>query len=368
MSYTLVVNFDNEKNYKICINSPQNSLVSKLEEAGLGDKNRKICIVTDSNVAEIYLKNLRGYLENTYDFVGEFVIPAGEANKHLGEIEKLYTYLIENKFDRHDFCIALGGGVIGDMTGFASATYLRGISFVQYPTSLLAQVDSSIGGKTGVDLFKYKNMIGAFHQPSLVFMTADVLDTLDDEQFACGMAEEIKHALIKDSDFYNWLQLNSDLIASRDHDVIGQMLNTGCNIKRVVVENDPTEKGERALLNFGHTIGHAVEKLSGFNLFHGQCVSLGAVAASFISMKRGLISESDLISIENTFEKFNLPIRIDDKFTHSAEDILAATKSDKKMQAGKIKFVLLEKIGVAIIDTTVSDSEILEAIDYIFGK
>lgn len=366
MKYSLVVNFEKDKNYEIAINEEKNNFYNKLCDAGLGNKNKKICIVTDSNVAELYLKDLSKYLENYFDFVGEFIIPAGEANKNLGEIEKLYTYLIENKFDRHDFCIALGGGVIGDMTGFASATYLRGIDFVQYPTSLLAQVDSSIGGKTGVDLYAYKNMIGAFHQPRLVFMTTEVLKSLDAEQFACGMAEEIKHALIKDAKLYDYLVLNNDLITSNDADAVAEMLSVGCNIKRTVVENDPTEKGERALLNFGHTIGHAVEKLSGFNLFHGQCVSIGSVAAAYLSMKRGKISEETLKDIENLFQKYNLPIRIDPKFTYTAEEILATTKSDKKMQAGKIKFILLNSIGDAYIDTTVTDEEMLDAIHYIY--
>lgn len=187
------------------------------------------------------------------------IFEAGESQKNLDTVKMIYEKLILAKFDRKDLLVALGGGVTGDITGFTAATYLRGIDFVQIPTSLLAQVDSSIGGKTGVDFDSYKNMVGAFHMPKLVYINVSTLTTLSDEQFISGMGEIIKHGLIKDSAYFDWLIENHDRILARDKDVLMEMIRVSCNIKRVVVENDPTEKGDRALLNFGHTLGHAIE-------------------------------------------------------------------------------------------------------------
>ena len=337
-----------------------------LQEAvsSLYDSGRKACIVTDTCIAPLYLKQVRSSLQPVFSQVTEFIFEAGEENKTLDTVKELYTRLIEEHFERKDVLVALGGGVTGDLTGFAAATYLRGIDFIQIPTTLLAQVDSSIGGKTGVDFDRFKNMVGAFHQPRLVYMAMDTLRTLPDVQFAGGMGEVLKSGLIRDEKYYRWVLENRDKIAAKDADVLIDMIKGSCRIKKTVVENDPTEQGERAVLNLGHTIGHAVEKLMDFQMQHGQCVALGTVAAAWISCKRGLISREDLALIEQGNRWFQLPVTVEGL---KAQDVLKATKSDKKMERGKVKFILLEQVGHGIIDRSVSDEEILSAIDYILG-
>lgn len=361
MPRNLIINFNNEPCYEIIISNS----IDKLDSEIL-DKTRKtykrVCIVTDSNVAELYLASVTIILERTFDTVRSFTFPAGEASKNLDIVQKLYTYLIENNFDRKDLLVALGGGVTGDMTGFAAATYLRGIDFIQVPTSLLSCVDSSIGGKTGVDFLSYKNMVGSFYMPKLVYINTSFLDTLPDKQFSTGMAEIIKHGLIKNFFYYTWLHDNVNLIKGRDKDTLEYMIYESCKIKKKVVENDPLEKGERALLNFGHTLGHAIEKASDFSLTHGECVALGSVAASFISLNRGHITESEYMSIINTFDSFNLEMPISG---YSKDMIVKETKHDKKMDGDKLRFILLQKMGNAYIDDTVSDEELKEALSNI---
>lgn len=282
--------FEREKRkiYDICLDNSYGHLREKLEE--LGVPGRKVCIVTDSQVAPLYLKEIANLCSGLASKVTHFVFEAGEASKNLTVIEKIYEKLIIEKFDRKDYIIALGGGVTGDMAGYAAATYLRGIDFIQLPTTLLSQVDSSIGGKTGVDFQQYKNMVGAFHQPALVYMNLNTLKTLDDRQLCAGMAEVIKHGLIKNSGYYEWIKAHTAMILEKDYDTLEHMIYESCLIKGGVVERDPKEQGERALLNFGHTIGHSVEKLKDFEWLHGECVALGMAAAAAISAGKGRIS------------------------------------------------------------------------------
>lgn len=333
------------------------------ELAELGAENKRLCIVTDSNVDKFYGEELRSLLEGKCIKVCKYVFTAGEENKNLDTVRELYKFLIEEKFDRKDMLLALGGGVVGDLTGYAAATFLRGIDFVQIPTTLLAQTDSSVGGKTGVDFDGYKNMVGAFKMPRLVYMNLAVLKTLEERQFFSGFAEVMKHGLIKDAIFYEWLIENMYEICERDLDVLEEMVMRSCNVKKLVVEKDPTEQGDRALLNYGHTIGHAIEKAKNFELYHGECVALGAVAAAYISWKKEMLSMEEYYEIRDMFVPFYLPISVDGI---NPQEILELTKSDKKMEAGKIKFVLLKKIGKAVIDKTVTDEEILAAINEIY--
>ncbi len=343
-----------------------NSFENLAEEiAGLGFLGHRLCVVTDSNVAPLYLEEVKSELGRKFSNVSSFVIHAGEQNKTLDQVKKLYEHLILNHFDRKDCLVALGGGVIGDMTGFCAATYLRGIDFVQVPTTLLSQVDSSIGGKTGVDFDSYKNMVGAFHMPRLVYMNLSVLHTLTLEQFSCGMGEILKHGLIKNKEYFAWCMEHADKIQERDYDTLLSMIMESCKIKRDVVEKDPTEKGDRALLNFGHTLGHAVEKLKDFQLLHGQCVAIGCVAAMKLSAMRGLVSMEEVDTVKECFRRFILPVSVDGI---TGSDILAVSKSDKKMEAGKIKFVLLREIGNAYVDKTVTDEELLEVAEYILNS
>lgn len=351
-----------EFSYEIVWDGSYERLAGCVENLKLPAK--KACIVTDSTVSELYLEEVKNVLSPLFETVTAFVFPAGEASKNLDTVKDLYTHLIENHFERKDILFALGGGVVGDLTGYAAATYLRGIDFIQLPTTLLAQVDSSVGGKTGVDFDQYKNMVGAFHHPRLVYMNMATLKSLNGDQFACGMGEVLKTGLIRDKKFYIWTINHMSEIEERIEPVLTKMIQKCCDIKRQVVENDPTEQGERAVLNLGHTIGHAIEKLKNFELLHGQCVALGTVAAAYISYKRSYLSDEEFYEIRDMNVGFYLPITVDGL---KSEDILAATKSDKKMEQGTIKFILLESVGHAVVDRTVTDEEMLEAINSING-
>ncbi len=361
MAKRLPVLYQKKPCYDIVFTQSFDDLWKELEELGAAEK--RLCIVTDSNVDKLYGDALMGCIQDKCLKAAKYVIPAGEENKNLDNIKELYKFLIQEEFDRKDMLLALGGGVIGDMTGFAAATYLRGIDFVQIPTTLLAQADSSIGGKTGVDFDGYKNMVGAFKMPRLVYMNVAVLKSLEDRQFFSGFAEIMKHGIIKDAMFYEWLIEKMYEICGRDLDVLEEMVMKSCSIKKMVVEKDPTEQGDRALLNMGHTIGHAIEKAKNFTLFHGECVALGTVAAAYISWKRELLSMDEYYEIRDMFVPFYLPITVEGI---DPEEILKLTKSDKKMEAGKIKFILLKKIGKAVIDKTVTDEEILAAVNEIY--
>ena len=361
MSERIPILYNKKPCYDIVFTQSFQELVPELEVLGLS--NRRVCIVTDSKVDEIYGSKVLELLQGKCLKAVKYTFPNGEENKTLDTVRDAYKFLIREGLDRKDMLLALGGGVVGDTTGFIAATYLRGIDFVQVPTTLLAQADSSIGGKTGVDFDGYKNMVGAFKMPRLVYMNLEVLTTLDDRQFFSGFAEVMKHGLIKDALFYEWLIENMYEICERDLNVLQEMLMRSCTVKKLVVEKDPTEQGERALLNFGHTVGHAIEKARHFELFHGECVALGAVAAAYISWKKELLSMEEYYEIRDMFVPFNLPITVEGI---DPEEVLSLTKSDKKMESGKIKFVLLKKIGRAVLDSTVTDEELLAAINEIY--
>lgn len=363
MSKRIEVNYNKKPCYSILIERDFNLL--KAELSNLGYENRKIAIITDSNVSKYYLEQIIANLKNLSPHIFSFVFSPGEEYKNMETVHDCYEFLIVNKFDRKDILIALGGGVVGDLTGFVAATYLRGIDFVQVPTTLLAQLDSSIGGKTGVDFLQYKNMIGAFKMPSLVYMNLSTLETLDDRQFFNGFAEAMKHGLIKDAMYYEWMLSNMYEISDRDPQTMEELVARSCEIKKSVVEKDPLEKGERALLNFGHTLGHAIEKYKNFTLLHGECVALGCVAAAYISWKRQLLSMEEFYEIRDMFVPFQLPISIEEI---DIDEIINITKSDKKMEQGKIKFILLKKIGKAMIDTSVTEEEIRIAMEEIIYK
>lgn len=361
MSQRLTINQNAKPIYDIVYETDFSKLAEEMEKLDIA--SRKLCIITDSKVDGLYAEEVKNVLEGHCKKVYVFAFPEGEKSKNLDTVKDIYTFLIENKFERKDMLVALGGGVVGDITGFAAATYLRGIDFIQIPTTLLAQVDSSVGGKTGVDFDQYKNMVGAFYMPKLVYMNISALNTLDDRQFYAGMAEVMKYGLIKNASFYEWILENMYEIHDRNLDVLEDMVVKSCTYKKLVVEKDPTEKGERAILNFGHTIGHAVEKAKNFELLHGECVALGCVAAAFISWKRELLSKEEYYEIRDMFVPFNLPISVEDI---NPEEILQLTTSDKKMEGDHIKFILLKKVGKAVIDNTVTKEEILAGINEIY--
>lgn len=356
----LTVHQDGKEIYDIILTDSFDMLANELRR--LSCEEKKLCIVTDSNVAPLYLNEIEKILSSCCRKVTSYVFPAGEENKHLDTVRGIYEHLIENHYDRKDHLVALGGGVVGDICGFAAATYLRGVDFIQIPTTLLSQVDSSIGGKTGVDFDSYKNMVGAFHMPKLVYANVSTLKTLPEVQYSAGMGEVIKHGLIRGRGYYEWLLENLDPIMERELSVCKKMIRGSNRIKREVVEIDPTEQNERATLNFGHTLGHAVEKLMGFSLLHGHCVALGALAAMSICTERGLIEKAEMDRFHEAMKRCGMPDQVSGLL---ADDVIAATKNDKKMEAGVIKFILLDGVGHAFIDRTVTEDEMKRALSVI---
>lgn len=296
----------------------------------------KITIVSDTNVAPLYLEALKNPLENAGFEVNSFVYEAGEKSKHLGTIAEIYNSLADFKMTRKDIIIALGGGVCGDMAGFAAASYLRGIDFIQIPTSLLSQVDSSVGGKTGVDLPQGKNLVGAFHQPIAVLIDPDMLKTLPDEFITDGMGEVIKYGCIKDAEFFEFLESENAL------ENIESVIETCVKIKRDVVSRDEREKGERMLLNFGHTLGHAIEKLTGYGeITHGMAVAIGMAMIAKAGEKNGITEIGTYECIVRLCKKYNLPVET----SLGVHEIVEAARSDKKSAGDSVNLVLLKKIG-----------------------
>ncbi|MCR4610772.1 MAG: 3-dehydroquinate synthase [Lachnospiraceae bacterium] len=365
MNKLIIVNENGpaENKYDISINSNFEGLKKYFIKDGF-EKYAKICVVTDSNVAKLYLNEIEKTLSGLNCKIFTHVFDAGEASKNCNTLNKLYEELIINHFDRHDLLIALGGGVVGDLCGYCAATYLRGIDYIQVPTTLLSQVDSSVGGKTAIDFMQYKNMVGAFYMPKLVYINVNVLKTLDDEQFSCGMGEVIKHGLIRDKEYYDYIVAHKEDIALKRPESLIELIYGSLAIKSQVVQIDPKEKGIRAYLNFGHTVGHAIEKLSDYKLYHGQCVAIGMMAALYLSKRMGYVDEQDIEKAAAIMRFFDLHTSVD-KSMMDENAILQATKSDKKMDNNRIRFVILKDIGEAAVTLDVTDEMLLDAIRYI---
>ena len=358
MSKLITVNYNRKPIYDIMIENDFSLLPEKIKS--LGYEGVKATIVTDKIVGPIHVDAIKDAIKGIFSEVFVYAFDAGESHKNMDTVQAILADMVEHKMNRHDLVIALGGGVVGDVAGFCASIYMRGIDVIRIPTSLLAQVDSSIGGKTGVDFLQYKNMVGAFKMPKLVYINTNTLSTLDDRQFYAGMGEVLKYGLIMDASFYEWLLSKLYEIHDKDAATLEEMIEHCCVLKQRIVERDPEEKtGDRALLNFGHTIGHAIEKYKDFTLLHGECVALGCVAAAFISWKKEKLSMEEYYEIRDMFVPFNLPITIDDI---DDEAILNLTRSDKKAENGGVKFVLLKKVGKAYLDKTLTDEEILGGI------
>lgn len=354
---------DSRFSYDIIWEDSYSSLYPAIERIP-GLQPGRICIVTDSQVAALYLEDLQKSLRDFPGQVETWVFPAGEASKTMDTICELYRFLIGKHFDRKDLLLALGGGVTGDMTGYAAATYLRGIDYIQIPTTLLAQTDSSVGGKTAVDLGGFKNMVGAFHQPRLVFMNMAVLRTLPADQFSAGMGEVVKTAVLGDSALFRLLQRETKTITDRDPAVLTEVIRACCRVKADIVAQDPSEKGIRAILNLGHTLGHAIEKCKDFTLLHGQCVAIGLEASAYLAERRGMLSAAEAAEIRQLLLAFSLPVCTDGL---TPEELITATKSDKKMHNGRIRFILPKGIGCAVTDDTVTDEELYAAASHILA-
>ncbi|BCL76488.1 3-dehydroquinate synthase [Jeongeupia sp. HS-3] len=308
---------------------------------------KRVAIVSNETVAPLYLPRLQAALEAADVQVHTIVLPDGERFKTWETLNLIFDGLLSARCERKTTLIALGGGVIGDMTGFAAAVYQRGVPFIQIPTTLLAQVDSSVGGKTAINHPLGKNMIGAFYQPKLVLADLATLDTLPAREFSAGMAEVIKYGLIDDLAFFEWLEANIDAVMARDVDALEYLIERCCQNKARIVAADEKEHGQRALLNLGHTFGHAIEAGLGYGAWlHGEAVAAGMVLAALASRELGQISEAELARIKALIEKSGLPV-VSPKL--GEDRYLELMAQDKKVDAGKIKFILLEKLGQSYI-------------------
>ena len=321
-------------------------------------RGRQVLIVTNETVGPLYLPRvLPCFEQHQCDVV---VLPDGEQYKTLEVLNQVFDALLKKRYDRSCTLVALGGGVVGDMTGFAAAIYQRGVDFIQIPTTLLAQVDSSVGGKTGVNHPLGKNMIGAFHQPRCVVIDTDTLSTLEDRELHAGLAEVIKYGLIRDPQFFAWLETNMDALRARDPQCLAYAIERSCRNKAEVVAADERESGERALLNLGHTFGHAIETGMGYGVWlHGEAVAAGTIMAAVLSARMGWLTQADVQRIEAITTRAGLPIRAPAAL--ESERMLELMAVDKKALAGRIRLVLLQAIGRAVM-TDAYDPAALRAV------
>ena len=328
--------------------------------------NAGAVVVTNTTVAPLYLQKVMATLAALDCPAFSVVLPDGEAYKSWETLNTVFDALLENRCERGTTLIALGGGVIGDLVGFAAACYQRGVPFIQVPTTLLSQVDSSVGGKTAINHPLGKNMIGAFYQPKLVLADLDTLDTLPPREMAAGMSEVIKYGLIRDEAFFAWLEQNVDGLMHQDKTLLAQAVHQSCAHKAEVVARDERESGERALLNLGHTFGHAIETGMGYGSWlHGEAVAAGTVMAALLSKQLGWIAEGDVERIKALFHRVKLPVTgpwLDKTPDASAERYLALMRHDKKVSAGLMRLVLLKAIGDAVVSADADDAAILTAI------
>lgn len=307
-------------------------------------RSRKTLVLTDRNVAKFHEDKIRSLIisESYY----EYIIDSGEEHKNLLNFERILEFMLTKNFDRESIVIALGGGVVGDLGGFVASCYQRGIDIIQIPTTLLAQVDSSVGGKTAVNHPLGKNMIGAFHQPIEVICDVSFLETLPTREFNSGLAEIIKYGIITDVKFFNWLEENIDLLVKKERKALQYAIKCSCENKRDIVIKDEKEKGERALLNFGHTFGHAIENITNYNTWlHGEAVSIGMCMAAKLSNKLGLIDKKTNNRIKNIVSKSGLPTKGNSSF--DTVKFIEIMSLDKKNTNGKINLILLESLGSA---------------------
>ncbi|MGE4284064.1 MAG: 3-dehydroquinate synthase [Clostridia bacterium] len=349
----------NERSYSIYFTEDFSLLPQALRQNKI---TSKVLIVTDSNIDRCYGELLFGLLIKEGFAVNKYVFEAGEKNKNLDTIASIYDKCLNYRLDRSSAIIALGGGVTGDISGFAASTYMRGIKFVQIPTSLLAQVDSSVGGKVGVDYKGTKNIIGSFYQPAMVYMNLNVLQTLPERELISGVAEVIKHGIIYDAEFFEYLEQHLENILKLDMNILRYVVWKNCMIKARVVQQDETEQGIRAILNFGHTIGHAIESVLNFSWLHGECVSVGMAAAAHIAYDKKMLAATELDRIISILKRAGLPILI--KNIHP-DTIYDEMLKDKKQVNNKLKFILPVSIGSVIQTTEITKEDVYNALRYI---
>lgn len=335
-----------ERSYPIFIGE---SLLTKPECYQTYLKAKQVLIVSNTMIAPLYLAKVEQTLQSLGYKVACHILPDGEQFKDLQHVEGIFKTLLEQRFNRDCALVALGGGVVGDMTGFAAACYQRGVAFLQIPTTLLSQVDSSVGGKTGVNHPLGKNMIGAFKQPTAVLADTSVLDTLNDREYAAGLAEVIKYGLIRDLPFLEWLEQNMAGLVARDKKLLAEAIARSCQNKADVVAADELEANDlRALLNLGHTFGHAIETAMGYGTWlHGEAVATGMLMAADLSWRLGWITQADVVRVKTILQAANLPVIPPTEMT--SEQFLSLMAVDKKVLAGKLRLVLLRQLGQAVV-------------------
>jgi 3-dehydroquinate synthase len=323
---------------------------------------QRVAVVTNVTVAPLFLERFARALSAAGVDVVRIVVADGEEHKDWRTLNSIFDILLERRCDRGSTLIALGGGVIGDLTGFAAATYQRGVPYIQIPTTLLAQVDSSVGGKTAINHPLGKNMIGAFHQPRLVLADMDTLKTLPVRELRAGLAEVIKHGLIRDRAFFDWLEGNLERLLARDPEALAHAVLRSVEIKAAIVAQDERETGERALLNFGHTFGHAIEAGLGYGTWlHGEAVAAGMVMAADLSRRLGYLSEADALRIRALLLRAGLPVAVKGM---TPQRMLELMSVDKKARDGRVRFVLLERLGAAILRGDVPTTAVDESLSF----
>jgi len=320
----------------------------------------KVAVVSNTTIAPLYLQRFASSLEKIGVEVSSIILPDGESYKNWETLNIIFDKLLERRYERSSTLVALGGGVVGDMTGFAAACYQRGMPFVQVPTTLLAQVDSSVGGKTAINHPNGKNMIGAFYQPKLVLADTEVLNTLPERELRSGLVEVIKYGLIRDLPFLQWLEENIELLLKRDPSALEYAILRSCQNKAEVVVADEHENGERALLNLGHTFGHAIETGMGYGQWlHGEAVAVGTMMAAKLSNLLGWVAAADVERIKQLFKRVGVPVCGP---VMATEKYLQLMQHDKKVQDGKMRLVLFKQIGQAIVSDIATSGEISQAI------
>lgn len=346
-----------DRSYPVFIGSGLLNNAELIADYVSGDQ---VVIISNETVAPLYMEKALALFS---DFNSSSVIlPDGEMYKTPKTLDEIFTALLENRRDRSVTLVALGGGVIGDMTGFAAACYMRGVSFIQIPTTLLSQVDSSVGGKTGVNHPLGKNMIGAFYQPKCVLCDTDTLETLPDRELSAGMAEVIKYGLIRDTEFIGWLEDNMPDLMNRDHTALVEAIYRSCLYKAEIVAADEREAGQRALLNLGHTFGHAIEAGMGYGKWlHGEAIAVGMIMAADLSRRLGWLSQTDQDRVTRLIASANLPVN-GPKELDSAR-MLELMAVDKKVQAGKLRLVLLRALGRAVVTDEFPRGLLMETLD-----
>ena len=349
--------------YPIHIENNWTELSSSLTQAKLD--GQKAFIVTDKNVANLYLKSVKAMLLPISDNIPHFILPSGEAEKNLANTCILLTALTNAGLDRHSVIIALGGGVVSDIAGFAASIYMRGISYISLPTTLLAMSDSSIGGKTGVDFAGIKNLIGSFHNPSLVYINLAALKTLDAAQYISGLAEVIKYGIILDDGLFDYIHNNRNEISARSPAALKKIIRDCVRIKTEIVTADEKETGLRQILNYGHTFGHAIESLCNFSLPHGHCVALGMVCAAYFSHNMGGMTLLHVEHICNLFDFFGLPVKLPEGCSITPEDIYNMMLKDKKAKNNALTLIISHKIGTVEIIREATKEEVTKAIRFI---